>query len=332
MKLGGTAFTSQKLYADADKADTGLLQPGHSSYGGISEVRISLNVDRFAFQGGRYFVNMPYINKSDIRMIPQSFQGMHGVYQSTNGWSVGIGNLTHIKDRTSTGFDPLYAKAGLNENHSVTAVASIYRPSEGNLAGFYFIHAPEYMDTLYAELSKRFWSNEKGYVELSGQYTHQQSTGKALDGEFDADHYGVRLTWERQMVTLSTAYTYYSNTGYIRSPWGSIPGYSSVMVKDFNRPGEKTWLVGCSFKLDRWWGPGFEINAKYLHGETPDRGLNLSPDQEEVDLSLTYTPPMLSDLSLRLRHAWIRQKDSSLGDDGENLKDLRIILNYTFEL
>ncbi len=29
IKLGGSVFTSQKLYADSDKADTGLLQEGH---------------------------------------------------------------------------------------------------------------------------------------------------------------------------------------------------------------------------------------------------------------------------------------------------------------
>ncbi len=332
LKLGVTAFTSQKLYADPDKADTGLLQPGHNSYGGISEVRISLNTQKLALQGGRYFVNMPYINKYDTRMIPQSFQGIQGVYRPTNNWSFGVGNITHIKAKTSTGFDPLYSKAGLSEKHSVSVAGSIYRPSAGDLAGFYLINAPEYMNTLYSELSKRFLLDEYSFFELSGQYTHQHSIGKALDGDFDSDHYGAKLIWQNQMLTLSAAYTYYSDTDRMRHPWGSIPGYSSVMVKDFNRPGEKAWLVGGKLKLDRWLWAGIELDAKYIQGETPDRGGNASPDQQEIDLSLTYIPPELPDLSLRLRNAWVQQKNSYLGSEANSFNDLRLIINYTYKI
>ena len=75
IKLGGSVFTSQKLYADSDKADTGLLQEGHDSYSGLGEIYGILDFDGFSLQAGRYALNLPYVNMWDIRMIPQTFQG-----------------------------------------------------------------------------------------------------------------------------------------------------------------------------------------------------------------------------------------------------------------
>ena len=244
LKLGATAYTSQKLYADSDKADTGLLQDGHQSFSGASEFYTGLMIEKLTVEAGRFAVNMPYINRSDIRMIPQTFQGFRGNYRISDKWIVGAGMLTHIKNRTSTGFDDLYQKAGLREAHTISGAGSIYTPKEGRLAGVYWINAPDYKKDLYLEISERYPYDDDRYIQLSAQYTHQESIGSQLDGEFSVDHFGLRVSWNQNWAKFTMAYTYYSNTDQLRSPWGSIPGYTSVMVKDFNRPGEKAWLLG----------------------------------------------------------------------------------------
>lgn len=328
-KVGLTAFSGQKLYADDDKGDTGLLQTGHHSYSGLSEAYASFNLKEIAIKAGRYMIQIPYLNGSDIRLFPQTFQGFHGVYKINPTWSVGAGLLTHIKDRTSTGFDALYHKAGLTEKHNVAGVGMIFDSGSGDLAGMYMIHAPEFLNNLYFEFSKRFPLGDKEYWHIAGQYTHQQAIGRRLDGDFEVDHFGIRLSWQRNLLELSAAYTYYSDSEKLRSPWGSIPGFTSVMVKDFNRPGEKAWLVSGSVTLSSWGLPGVRLNGKYITGTTPDHGSNASPDQDEFDLNLEYRPqaPALAGLKVRLRKAWIDQQGSVSGN-AQDLEDIRFIVDY----
>ena len=135
-----------------------------------------------AIQAGRYAVNLPYVNKSDIRMIPQTFQGAHAIYTLNDAWSVGGGVLTNIKARTRTGFDSMYEKAGLDKDEDVYIAGSIYQQEPGTLLGLYTLHAPNFHEGIYFELSKRFWFDESNYIQFSGQYTRQESTGDELDG------------------------------------------------------------------------------------------------------------------------------------------------------
>lgn len=334
IKLGATAFTSQKIYADPDKGDTGLLQPGHNSYSGLGEIYASLVLDSFVLQAGRYSLSLPYINEADTRMIPQTFEGFSGIVKVNNDWSIVSGMLTQIKSRTSSGFDPLYDRAGLDGDENISGAGTIYQPEEGTLAGLYYFNAPDFMNNTYVELSKRYSFDDSGYIQVGAQYTRQEAIGKELGGNFDVDHYGAKLSWKIPEVSFSAAWTYYSNTELLRRPWGSIPGYTSVMVKDFARPGEKAWLVGSTLYFDRWGLPGLDINAKHIRGDTPDCGKNASPDQNETDVTVQYksVAPVLKGFSLRVRNAWIRQSSSCGEIQPRDFVDFRIILNYELVL
>ena len=269
IKLGATAYTSQKLWADEDSSSTGLLQPGHNSYSALGEVYGSLTLGPAALQAGRYLVNLPYINASDLRMTPNTFAGAQALFKLNSDWTIGGGVLTDIKSRTSTDFEPLYEAAGLDGDENVSIVATIYETGPGTSAGLYYFDAPDFMHGTYAEFSKRFPLDAERYVQLSGQYSLQKSQGEELAGDIDARHYGLRATWKHGWYSASLAWTDYPDESLMRNPWGSIPGYTSVMIADFNQPEETAWLLGGTADLAHWGATGFKLNLKYIAGDTP---------------------------------------------------------------
>ena len=333
VKVAGTVYTSQKLWADQDKAETGALQPDHNGYTQLGEIYMSFNLDKVAVQAGRYEVDLPYINKHDIRMTPQTFQGAQAVYQPRPGWSIGTGVLTHIKPRTREGFDALYERAGLDRNEDVWVGGSLYEVSPGTQMGVFALHAPDYHNGAYIEFSKRFARAEDRYIQVSGQYTWQESTGDELDGDISARHYGARVTWKRDWYSGSLAWTDYPEEDRLRSPWGGIPGYTSVLINDFDRPEETAWLLGGTVELDSFGARGLSVNAKAIYGDTPDCGVSGSPDQDEYNLNFNYRPPLpkLAGLLLQLRFGWVNRDDSCEGDDAVDITEVRFVTNYAFD-
>ncbi len=331
-KLAATMYTSQKLYADQDKDETGALKFRHNGYSQLGEIYTSFNLDKVAAQVGRYEVNVPYINKHDIRMTPQTFQGAQGVVQPLEGWDIGVGVLTHIKRRTREGFDSLYEAAGLDENEDVIVGASVYELEEGTYFGVYAMHAPDYHDGLYLEASKRFNLGLDRHIQISGQYTRQDSEGDELDGDFEVNHYGARITWQDGWYSGSLAYTDYPEEDRLRSPWGGIPGYTSVLISDFDRPEESAWLLGGTVNFDSLGARGLSVNAKAILGDTPDCGVSASPDRDEYNVNINYRPKSFLDgLLLQLRFGWVNFDDTCDGEEGADIEEVRFVTNYAFD-
>lgn len=170
------------------------------------------------------------------RQIPAATQAQ--VVQVLKRTNV-LGILTDIKRKTSTDFESLYKAAGLQGDEDVKVLAALYENDAGTSAGAYYMHAPEYIDGAYLEANQRFSLGADRYIQFSGQYTWQEPVGAELAGDIDAEHYGLRATWGHSWYSGSLAWTDYPDENRIRSPWGSIPGYTSVMIKDFDRPEEQ---------------------------------------------------------------------------------------------
>ncbi len=333
LKIGGTMYISEKLYADQDKAETGALQPTHNGYSQLGEIYASYTVDKVAVQAGRYEINLPYINKHDIRMTPQTFQGAQTIVTPVEDWEIGAGMLTDIKRRTREGFDSLYEAAGLDGNEDVILGGSLYTFAPGTFAGIYGMRAPDYHDGVYIELSKRFELAGDRHIQVSGQYTRQDSDGDELDGEFEVNHYGARITWKDGWYSGSLAYTDYPEEDRLRSPWGGIPGYTSVLINNFARPEEAAWLLGGTVNFDTLGVRGLSINARGIWGDTPDCGESASPDQDEYNLNFNYRPPAgkLAGLFLQLRFGWVDRDDTCQRNDAVDVTEVRFVTNYAFD-
>jgi hypothetical protein len=330
-QLTATAFTSQKLYAPPDKSGAGLLQDEQKGFSGLSEIYADIKIAKMNLRLGRFEFTTPYMNRFDTRMVPQSFEAgmLHFKYA---GWDVGVGQISKIKTRNSIDFEDLYEVAGLTKNRNVTALGATHEFGDNTIAGFYYYYAPDYMYTFYTELNHQVTVKEHEF-DISAQYTNQRAIGEKLGGNFQVNHFGIRGSWKRKNHNTYLAYTRYSDDNAIQSPWGSVPGYTNMMIRDFTRIGEKAVLLGTAFKMTQLNLPNVTLRWNLLYGRTPNTGIHASPDQYELDMTADYRfkSEILKGLWLRARYARVHETNSVDWLDGKDLTEIRVVLNYEYK-
>jgi hypothetical protein len=330
---GATIYTSQKLYGPRDKDGTRLLRDGQKEITVLGEayldIRLNESINARLYRQG---LNLPYLNKYDIRMIPNTFEA-YNITGKRYGdrFSYGIGHVTKMKELDSSSFKYMSDIAGANDTKKgLSVVGARYSLNKTLNGGMVNQYAWDVMNTFYIEGNSAWDLKNDVALRISGQYTKQQSVGDELIGDFDTSVYGLKLGASYKNAILSLAYTSTDDDHNILSPFGGYPGYASIIIKDFDRAGEDAWLVGLSYNAAALGLDGLSVFANYVDGDTPDSGSNASPDQQELDITADYYfPKTFADgLWLRTRVALLNQQ----GPDATDQQDYRIILNYTLPL
>ncbi|MGD8640407.1 MAG: OprD family outer membrane porin, partial [Gammaproteobacteria bacterium] len=170
-------------------------------------------------------------------------------------------------------------------------------------------------------------ANIKGFL----QYTSQRSIGDERIGEFDTSLIAGKLELKDGDTTWRVALSTTDENSGIQKPYGNPANYLSVIVDDFDRAGEDAWLVGLSYDFKRVAIGDMSMFANVVSGNTPDSGVNASPDETEYDVTVDYRikEGWANKLWLRVRAAYIDQDEDVGGDD---FLDFRIIANYEFDM
>jgi hypothetical protein len=332
LRIASTLYTSQKLYGPSDKGGTLLLEPGQQSFTVLGEAYGELRLtESINARAGRTALNLPYLNRQDSRMVPNTFLA-YGLYGNiARGLEFTAEQVTHMKRRNSDNFEPMSKAAGLlGTDEPATVAGARYTFTEGVNLGFVNLYAWEFMNTFYTEGNLARQVTDDLSVGVSAQYTDQRSIGDDLGGDFETNVYGAKVSTTYKGATLSLAFSRTDKESGIRSPFGSYPGYLSLMVKDFNRAGEDAWLVGLAYDFAEAGWEGVSGYVDYAEGYTANSDSTGAPDQTGLDLTLDIRPThvALDGLWLRLRYARVDQ-DGRLADD---VRDWRVILNYELPL
>ena len=331
LQIGATIYTSQKIVGSEDKDGTLLLKPGQHGFVALGEAYIRGKLtDNLELKLFRQTLNLPYLNKQDSRMAPNTFEAyMLSQANTPLQWTTGY--VRKMKARNSNDFEYMAEVAGITETQDkgLALLGAHYSLTEHtNIAAISYF-TQDYMNTFYSEANHVLFPKKKIPVSLSLQYTNQQSAGKEIRGSFDSYSFGGKVSLSYQNMILTAAATATGKNNSIQKPFGGTPSYLSLMVKDFDRAGENAWLMGLSYRFDSLGLDGLSIYSNYAYGNTPDSGSNDSPDQSEWDVTIDFKPkdPPLNGLWLRLRRATINQ-DSG----GNDMVDYRVILNYEVKI
>lgn len=332
LRLGTTLYTSQKLYGPADKDGAKLLRPGQKSFSvaGVAylEARLYKNL---ALKAYRQEFTVPYLNGNDSRMVPNTFEAASLYDVSGKRFVYGLAHTWRMKKRDSSNFISMTEAAGIDgPDRAVSSAAARYTFSNGANAALVNHYGQDFMNIFYTEVNSRSRPLKHIGLQLSAQFTRQNSIGDELGGDFDTHTWGAKLATSYGGLVLSLAHTSTSSDAGIQSYWGGKPSYLSLMIKDFDRADEDAWLVGLSSDFRYFGEHGFSGFINYARGDTPDCGSNASPDQSEFDITLDYRPVagIFKGLWFRLRGALADQD----GSDGTDLKEIRFIVNYDFSI
>ena len=330
LKLGAAWYTSQKLYGQAKKRGSLLLKPVQQSYNVIGEAFLDAKLtENTRIRLYRQKMDLPYVNGHDVRMTPNTFEAYSLVNKGFENTLIAFSHVTKMKRRNRENFVSMSEAAGFaGTDEPLTLAGARYTFRKGLSIGAVNQYAWEFLNTFYAEANTVWKLDEDIAFRLGGQYTNQRSVGNELGGEFDTSVYGLKMEASYRNATLKLAYTSTDENSRIRNPFGGYPGYLSIIVKDFNRAGEEAWLVGVSYDFTRVGIPGLSTFINYAEGDTADTGVNVSPDQEELDFTVDYRfeSGALKGLWLRARAAFVDQDNAVSG--AVDLDDYRFIVNY----
>jgi hypothetical protein len=328
LSIGAEVFTSQKLYGPRDRDETLLLRPGQQEYTVIGQAYAHLQYKEHQAMLYRQYFDLPYINKQDNRMTPNTFEG-YRLYRQTSQFRYVVGYIDKIKRRDSSTFISMSEAAGAppNRKRGLFLAGAAYAPSENALTGAVNYIVPDALNILYAEMNYTWIINQELQLKLSAQFTDQRSVGKELLGSFDTRVAGSRAALSYKNVIVSTAFSITATGAAIRSPFGSYAGYLSLMEKDFNRAGESAWLVGFSYNLKNLDLPGLSFVINYAQGygardATTEKPL---PQEAEFDLTVDYRIQQgpLRGLWFRVRNGYV-----DFNHQGGSSNNLRLIVNY----
>jgi hypothetical protein len=331
--IGATYYTSLPAYAPDDRGGTGTLTPGQDAIGVFGEAWAALRYQDYALlRGGRVKIDEGYINPQDIRMVPNTFEAL--MLGGKLGWAQwDVGYVWNIKFRDSNDFVSMSRQAGApgdDEGVLLTTLALTPIKDLAIYAGNYV--GMELFNTAFAKAEYTHTFSPDLKMQFGLQFTDQRSIGDERLGDFATWNVGAgaRMLWRGLSLGVATHFT--GDESNIRAPWGSWPGYLSLMVTDFDRANEKAFGIGLKYDfggtLLPFQVPGLSIHLLYAQGNDridPSTGNDL-PTTREGDLDIIYNVPGVKGLSLRFRNAYVGRGNDDI------VKDFRIIVNYELNL
>lgn len=332
LRAGAVLYTSQRLYGPEDEDGTKLLLPGQKGFTVLGQAYIEAKLTRqIRAQLGRTTFDLPYLNKDGERMAPNTFEslGLEGKIGRKANFI--LAQVWRMKERDSDEFVYMSEAAGYEGTREpLTLAAAQYSITDRWNLGMTNQYARNFTNTFYAETNAAWQLPLDTAFSTSFQYTNQQSVGRALAGEFNTYVVGGKASASYRRAVLSLAFSSTGAGADIGSPFGGYPGYLGLMINKFNRAEEDAWLVGLSYNFKELGLPGLSFFTNYAVGNTPDKGRNASPDENEWDVTIDYRfqSPALDKLSLRLRRASLDQS----GPGAVDVDDTRIILNFDWRL
>ncbi len=335
IRFGIGFYTSQPIHAPSDRDGTQLLRPRQRPFSVFGETYAAVELaEGHELRLYRQLYDIPYLNKHDNRMAPNSFEGysVQGALPAS-GWRPGVryitGWVSRIKERNSDRFISMAEQAGAGDAKRGLAMAGIELTLTPDVrVGVLNHHVPDVLNIFY---TKADWTRRlSDDLALSAEvhYTQQRSTGDDLltGSSFDTYFLAGFVGASYRGATLSFAMSTTSDEQRIRSPYGSRPSPVDRMLRSFDRADEEAWDAALIYNFKAHGLPQLTVFGSYTRGTgariaEPRESL---PDQSELDLTADYRVKRT-----RLRGLWVRVRGAFLNQrGGDSQNELRIILNY----
>jgi hypothetical protein len=337
--IGATFYGSAPLYAPDDRDGTTLLKPGQEGYYVLGEAFAALRYKEYALaKGYRQEVTQGYINREDNRMTPNTFEGL------TLGGKLGPvdylgGYLWKMKARNSDDFRYMSEEAGAAGTDDGVAMFGVrYAHIKGLLLELNEQYGFNTFNTVWALAEYTHPLADDLKLIFGGQFTDQRAVGDKLltnasVQDWDTQNVSVKAAVAYRELTLTVGGQVTGSGNTVQAPWGSYPGYLSLIQEDFQRANEKAVLVGAAYDFSKLLTPGLSAFANIAWGwDAIDPKTRASaPDKTEYDLTVDYRAPwkqpaFLQGMWLRVRGAIVDEEGASLG------YQVRIILNWERDL
>jgi hypothetical protein len=335
-RVGVVGYTSQPVWAPHDKDGTLLLKPGQEGYSVFGQAYGAVKLWDQVFTGYRQLVNEPEVNPQDNRMTPNTFEGYTLAGQVGDVKYFG-GYLTKMKKRNSDAFVDMASAAGAlpGESEHMYLGGVRFAPQKDLTFRLSAYHVSDVLSSIYGDVDWITPLSDDFKLRLGAQYMSQRSDGadRLTGTSFDTWSGGVKVDLISGGATLTVAYNQTGTGAAYNSPYGSWAGYTSMIVRDFDRAGEKAFLIGGTYDFTAVNVPGLQVNGAAVFGRDAIDPSTRGPlaDENEYDFTLDYRftaktwPEWARPFWIRARAVRIEDK---LGGHTDVTTDYRVIVNY----
>lgn len=247
--LEAEVFTSQLIYTSGGSVHTGLLSPDNEGYTVLGLANAKFQFAGLTLTGGRRYMSLPYVNKSDFRMTPNTFEGV--ILEKREGKiKFNLGYITKIKFRNSDEFVWLSQFLGLEKEEGQYHGGLVWNPKESFAIGTVLEYVPNVFEGLYAEvLWYEFNFDGQFKSRLDTQFTYGKGSGSNLLGLKDTWNYALRISTDFSNFLFRLGF---SLTGpeKIISTFGSQPTYVGLIIRNFTRAEEKALMASITYDFE----------------------------------------------------------------------------------
>jgi hypothetical protein len=332
LKVGAVGYTSLPLWAPEDRVDTLLLRDGTEGFAVLGQAYVALKFEDQIATFYRQLVNQPEVNLQDNRMVPNTFEAA-SLKGDLGPISYYGGYLFGMKKRNSDEFVNMAKAAGVSGEDSDMWLGGLeFTPFDELKFRTSLYAVPDLLASSYSDAVWTTPAGDESKLRLSGQFMYQGGIGDDLLMDCNCDTWAAGAKGEFIMgkLTLTAGYTQIGDEYNYQSPYGSWAGYTSMIVKDFNRAGEKALLLGLAYDFAELGAEGLVFTSLAAFDLDTQNG---DPKWNEYDFTLDYRLTALEDgdwawlspLWLRTRYAYV-----DIGGD-DDLNDFRIIANYELQ-
>jgi hypothetical protein len=320
-------FTSQPIVADEDRGGTILLEPIQEGYSALGIANGKLRHQGLVLTGYRQYLDLPYLNRNDSRMTPNTFESLT-LAKPEGKLLFSTGYTWKIKRRNSDEFVSMTKSLGLDKKRGLAHGGIVWNPDEDFHIGAIAGALPDVYAGFYTELG--FVHNFADQIEarIDTQFSYRHSIGEELlaDESVEAWNFGIRSSssWGGAVFRLGVSVT--SPDGTLENHFGSNPSYVDLMQRAFNLPDEKALLASVSYDFAEIGVDGLTVIANFVAG-FDGKSKEGRRNSQEIDVTLDYRIEQGF-----LENFWLRARGSFLTDNETDRDgtDFRVIVRYDF--
>jgi hypothetical protein len=331
--FGATLYGSYKLDGSDEGGVAALLTPAQENIIVLGELYAKLDYAGYLVRLGRQEYDMPFLNRQDNRMIPNTFEGYSLSYLGEDNprFQYGVGYVQRMKSRNSDTFVYMSEAAGVpGVKRGALAFGGRYKVAGGLALDVFDVYTPDLLNIFYAEAVSRRETKKGVGLRFSAQFIHQESVGDELLERAAGSTWalGAKTDLSYRTAVLTLAITGNSSSGELISPYGSYGGYNAVIINDYQRAGEYGLRAGLSYDFARIGLEGLTAFGNFVRGfgaVNAETGED-APDRDEMDITLDqrFQKTWLKGMVIRLRAAILDE------EGGRSAEDYRVIVNYAF--
>lgn len=326
-----------KLDSSPDRSGTDLLprdsknrpEDDYSKLGVTGKVRFAESQLRV----GTLLPKMPYLQYSNSRLLPQTFEGWQLQSKDLERATFTLGEIDRVVQRNVSGSD----KLTLNNKNG--RFGGSPESDELRFGGVDYAINPQLLASYhYAELSDVYRQHflgvqhnlalGAGKLKSDLRYFNNSEAGRERVGDIDNRVINAMFTYSVAGHSLGLAYQKMLGDDGFTYVNGATPYLTNFLqINDFAGPDQRSWQLRYDFDFAKVGVPGLTFMTRYVRGDQVDLASSEGREWERnTDIAYAFADGPLKNLKVTWRNATYRS--SFVRDLDEN----RLILSYIVPL